>query len=122
MFCVCVCDACIHSGIHDGGTGPGGYSPHLMVGGGGMWPEKKYRGVRELLFIPKKGGVDNRNKHRSKAGVNGCRRQSWGRMREGVSPSRKGGGSGGHHPIFFCYLDALWCNLRHFEPKYKSSK
>ena len=25
-------------------------------GGGGGWPEKIYRGVRELLFIPKKGG------------------------------------------------------------------
>ena len=25
--------------------------------GGGVRPEKKYRGVRELLFIPKKGGV-----------------------------------------------------------------
>ena len=25
--------------------------------GGGVLPEKKYRGVRELLFIPKKGGV-----------------------------------------------------------------
>ena len=37
--------------------GGGGYSPHLMVGGGGVWPEKKYRGVSELLFIPKKGGV-----------------------------------------------------------------
>ena len=24
---------------------------------GGVWPEKKYRGVRELLFIPKKGVV-----------------------------------------------------------------
>ena len=36
--------------------GGGGYSPHLMVGGG-VRPEKKYRGVRELLFIPKKGGV-----------------------------------------------------------------
>ena len=31
-------------------------------------------------------------------------------------------GSGGPHTEFFCYLDALWCNLRHFEPKYKSSK
>ena len=46
--------------------------------GGGVWPEKKYRGVRELLFIPKKGGLENRNKHRPKAGVNGGRRQSWG--------------------------------------------
>ena len=35
--------------------GGGGYSLHLMVGG--MRPEKKYRGVRELLFIPRKGGV-----------------------------------------------------------------
>ena len=25
--------------------------------GGGVRPEKKNRGVRELLFIPKKGGV-----------------------------------------------------------------
>ena len=33
----------------------GGYYPHLMVGG--IRPEQKYRGVRELLFIPKKGGV-----------------------------------------------------------------
>ena len=29
------------------------------------------------------------------------------------------GGLGGPHPEI--YLDALWCNLRHFEPKYKSS-
>ena len=32
------------------------------------------------------------------------------------------GGSGGPHPENVCYLDALWRNLRHFEPKYKSSK
>ena len=48
-----------------------------------MRPEKKYRGVRELLFIPKKGGLENWNKHRPKAVV--------GRVREGVSPSCKGG-------------------------------
>ena len=48
--------------------------------GGGVRPEKKYRGVRELLFIPKKGGLENWNKHRPKAV-----------MREGVSPSCKGG-------------------------------
>ena len=46
--------------------GGGGYSPHLMVGGA-AW--KKYRGVRELLFIPKKGGLENWNKHRPKAVV-----------------------------------------------------
>ena len=35
-----------------------------------MRPEKKYRGVRELLFIPKKGGgLENRNKHRAKVAV-----------------------------------------------------
>ena len=34
-----------------------------------------------------------------------------------VSPSCKGGLG-----EILCYLDALWCNLRHFEPKYKSSK
>ena len=34
-----------------------------------MRPEKKYRGVRELLFIPKKGGLENWNKHRPKAVV-----------------------------------------------------
>ena len=91
-----------------GGGGGGGYSPHVIVGG--VWPEKKYRGVRELLFIPKKGG----------GVINTGRRQSWGRVREGVPLLQ--GGSGGPHPEFFCYLDALWCNLRHFEPKYKSSK
>ena len=32
------------------------------------------------------------------------------------------GGSGGPDPDFLGYLDALWCNRRHFEPKYKSSK
>ena len=41
-----------------GPGGGGGYSPHLMVGGG-VRPEKIYRGVRELLFIPKKGGLEN---------------------------------------------------------------
>ena len=75
-----------------------------------MRPEKKYRGVRELLLFPKKGGLENWNKHRPKAVV-----------REGVSSSCKGG-SGGPQPEMLCYLDALWCNLRHFEPKYKSSK
>ena len=49
-----------------GNWDPGGYSPHLMVG---VRPEKKYRGVRELLFIPKKGGLENWNKHRPKAVV-----------------------------------------------------
>ena len=39
----------------------------------------------------------------------------------GVVPLPQGG-SGGTQPEFLCYLDALWCNLRHFEPKYKSSK
>ena len=90
-------------------------------GGGGVWPETKYRGVRELLFIPKKGGLENRNKHRPKAGVNGCRRQSWGRVRLGVYPSRKGVW-GASPRFFFVSLDTLWCNLRHFEPNYKSSK
>ena len=37
--------------------------------GGGVRPETKYRGVRELLFIPKKGGLENWNKHRPKAVV-----------------------------------------------------
>ena len=37
-----------------GGGGGGVLSP---FDGGGVRPEKKYRGVRELLFIPKKGGV-----------------------------------------------------------------
>ena len=47
--------------------GPGGIlSP---FDGGGVRPEKKYRGVRELLFIPKKGGLENWNKHRPKAVV-----------------------------------------------------
>ena len=48
--------------------GPGGgvLSP---FDGGGVRPEKKYRGVRELLFIPKKGGLENWNKHRPKAVV-----------------------------------------------------
>ena len=40
-----------------------------MVGGGGVRPETKHRGVRELLFIPKKGGLENRNKHRPKVVV-----------------------------------------------------
>ena len=44
-----------------------------------MRPEKKYRGVRELLFIPKKGGLENWNKHRPKAvvgeGAGGCGRE-----------------------------------------------
>ena len=34
-----------------------------------MRPEKKYRGAWELLFIPKKGGLENRNKHRPKVVV-----------------------------------------------------
>ena len=60
------------------GCPPGGVlSP---FDGGGVRPEQKYRGVRELLFIPKKGGLENWNKHRPKAVV-----------REGVSPSCKGG-------------------------------
>ena len=65
--------------IDGGGGGPGGgvLSP---FDGGGVRPEKKYRGVRELLFIPKKGGLEYWNKHRPKAVV-----------REGVSPSCKGG-------------------------------
>ena len=37
--------------------------------GGGVRPEKKYRGVRELLFIPKKGGLENWNNHPPKAVV-----------------------------------------------------
>ena len=37
--------------------------------GGGVRPEKKYRGAWELLFIPKKGGLENRNKHRPKVVV-----------------------------------------------------
>ena len=69
-----------------------------------------------IIYSQKRGGrLEYRNKHRPKAGVNGCRRQSWGRVREGVSPSRKGGLGGLIHN-YFCYLDALWCNLRHFEP------
>ena len=78
-----------------------------------MRPEQKYRGVRELLFIPKKGGLENWNKHRPKAVV--------GEGAGGGVPLTQGG-SGGPYPDFFCYFDALWCNLRHFEPKYKSSK
>ena len=80
-------------------------------GGEGVRPENKYRGVRELLFIPKKGGLEN--KHRPKVvvgeGAGG-----------GVSSLVRG--VWGPHPEMFGYLDALWCNLRHFEPKYKSSK
>ena len=80
---------------------------------GGVRPEKKYRGVRELLFIPKKGGLENRNKHRPKVVVG----EGGGR---GCPPHVRG--VWGPDPEFVCYLDALWCNLRHFEPKYKSSK
>ena len=36
---------------------PGGGGVLSPFDGGGVRPEKKYRGVRELLFIPKKGGV-----------------------------------------------------------------
>ena len=39
------------------GREPGGVLSPFDGGGGGVRPEKKYRGVRELLFIPKKGGV-----------------------------------------------------------------
>ena len=67
----------------------GGYSPHLMVGGCGL--KKKYRGVRELLLFPKKGGLENWNKHRPKAVV-----------REGVSSSCKGGLGGLSHK--FCVI------------------
>ena len=34
-----------------------------------MQPEINIGGVRELLFIPKKGGLENWNKHRPKAVV-----------------------------------------------------
>ena len=43
---------CITRAVTRGGGGV--LSP---FDGGGVRPEKKYRGVRELLFIPKKGGV-----------------------------------------------------------------
>ena len=58
-----------------------------------MRPEKKYRGVRELLLFPKKGGLENWNKHRPKAVV-----------REGVSSSCKGGlgGSARNFVLFRC--------------------
>ena len=36
---------------------PGGGGVLSPFDGGGVRPEKKYRGVKELLFIPKKGGV-----------------------------------------------------------------
>ena len=90
---------------------PGGGTLPIWWWGGAAW--KKYRGVRELLFIPKKGGLENWNKHRPKAVVG-----------EGVGGGVPlvQGGSGGPQPDILCYLDALWCNLRHFEPKYKSSK
>ena len=51
--------------------------------GGGVRPEKKYRGVRELLFIPKKGGLENWNNHPPKAVV--------GEGARGGVPSCKGG-------------------------------
>ena len=98
--------------------GPGGVLSPFDGGGGGGVAWKKYRGVREL-FIPQKGWfghLGNWNKHRPKAVV--------GEDAGGGVPLTQGGSGmlGGPHPEFFCYLDALWCNLRHFEPKYKSSK
>ena len=62
------------------GALPGGGGVLSPFDGGGVRPEKKYRGVRELLLFPKKGGLENWNKHRPKAVV-----------REGVSSSCKGG-------------------------------
>ena len=47
------------SGFKPGVQTPGGggvLSP-FDGGGGGVRPEKKHRGVRELLLFPKKGGV-----------------------------------------------------------------
>ena len=49
--------------------GGGGVLSPFDGGGGGCGLKKKYRGVRELLFIPKKGGLENWNKHRPKAVV-----------------------------------------------------
>ena len=82
-LCVCMCvSVCVYV---PGGGGGGG--------GGGVRPEKKYRGVRELLFIPKKGGggLENWNKHRSKAVV--------GEGAGGGVPLTQGG-SGGPYPDF----------------------
>ena len=61
-----------------GGGGGGVLSPFDGGWGGGRAEKNIYRGVRELLFIPKKGGLENWNKHRPKAVV--------GRVREGGVP------------------------------------
>ena len=53
--------------MYSGPNAPENTPPNPWWGGGG--PEKIYRGARELLFTPKKGGLENRNKYRPKVVV-----------------------------------------------------
>ena len=78
-------------------TGPGGGGGGVLspIWWWGVWPEKKYRGVRELLFIPKKGGV----REPVLTAAEGSRGGGGG-VREGVSHSRKGGLGGLTQTIF----------------------
>ena len=52
-----------------------------------MWPENKYRGVRELLIIPKKGGLENPINTGRRPMLTAAEGSRGGGGREWVSPS-----------------------------------